>query len=228
MENKEFRFEGLDAKTELKLALSLIFPGLVVMIGTLVLINMLFPKIYFLYPLLFASLLTLSVCMFILKKLAKRVGGKEWIVVINNENVQIKFQNLHYIFNLADIKMIKNLGNAGFRYLTIITKKDNIKIRVGNTGLTPFSSEKDIEKLDEFVEYLMPYIRENFNQKELKNIINTNIFTNFGVYVIKGEKIKYSIINKMEPWQVFVFGIGLFFIILFLFMQVLFYYFDNH
>ncbi|SFN22679.1 hypothetical protein SAMN05421594_1633 [Chryseobacterium oleae] len=228
MENKEFRFEGLDAKTELKLALNLILPGLAVMIGTLILTNMLFPGIYFLYPLLFAAFLTLSVCMLILKQLAKRVKAKEWIVVINNENLKIKFQNLQYIFSLGDIKMIKNLGNDGFRYLTIITNKDVIKIRVGNTGLTPFSSEKDIEQLDDFVEYLMPYVRENFNQKELRNIINTNIFPNFGVYLVKREKIKYSIINKMEPWQVFVFGIGLFFVVLFILMQVLFYYFDNH
>lgn len=228
MENKEFRFEGLDAKTELKLALNLILPGLAVMIGTLILTNRLFPGIYFLYPLLFAAFLTLSVCMLILKQLAKRVKAKEWIVVINNENLKIKFQNLQYIFSLSDIKMIKNLGNDGFRYLTIITNKDVIKIRVGNTGLTPFSSEKDIEQLDDFVEYLMPYVRENFNQKELKNIINTNIFPNFGVYLVKREKIKYSIINKMEPWQVFVFGIGLFFVVLFVLMQILFYYFDNH
>lgn len=228
MENKEFRFEGLVAKTELKLALSLIFPGLAVMIGTLILTNMLFPKTHFLYPLLFAAFLTLLVCVLILKQLTKRVKTKEWVVVINNESLNIKFQNLQYLFNLTDIKMIKNLGNAGFRYLTIVTTKDIIKIRVGNTGLTPFSSEKDIERLDEFVEYLMPYIRENFNQKELKNIINTNVFPNFGVYVVKGDTIKYSIINKMEPWQVFVFGIGLFFSILFSLMQVLFYYFDRH
>ncbi|KFF18898.1 hypothetical protein [Chryseobacterium sp. JM1] len=228
MENKEFRFEGLDAKTELKLALNLILPGLAVMIGTLILTNRLFPGIYFLYPLLFAAFLTLSVCMLILKQLAKRVKAKEWIVVINNENLKIKFQNLQYIFSLSDIKMIKNLGNDGFRYLTIITNKDVIKIRVGNTGLTPFSSEKDIEQLDDFVEYLMPYVWGNFNQKELKNIINTNIFPNFGVYLVKREKIKYSIINKMEPWQVFVLGIGLFFVVLFVLMQILFYYFDNH
>ncbi len=222
MENKEFRFEGLDAKTEFKLALNLIFPALAVMIGTLVLTNMLFPKIHFLYPLLFAAFLTLVVCMFILKQLTKRVKGKEWLVEINNENVEIKFQNLHCIFGLAEIKMIKNLGNVGFRYLTIVTKKDSIKIRVGNTGLTPFSSDRDIEKLDEFVEYLTPYIRENFNQKELKNIINTNIFPNFGVYVVKGEKIKYSIINKMEPWQVLVYGTGLFlFILLLLFIGLI-------
>lgn len=228
MNHKEFRFQGLDAKTEFKLALNLILPGLIVMIGTVIFTNMLFPKIHFLSPLLFAAFLTLSVCMLILKQLTKRVRFKEWVVVINSENLKIKFQNLQYIFNLTDIKMIKNLGNAGFRYLTIITNKDIIKIRVGNTGLTPFSSEKDIEQLDDFVEYLMVYVRENFNQKELKNIINTNVFPNFGVYVVKREKIKYSVINKMEPWQVFVFGIGLFFLILFLFMQVLFYYFDHH
>lgn len=228
MNHKEFRFQGLDAKTEFKLALNQILPGLIVMIGTVIFTNMLFPKIHFLSPLLFAAFLTLSVCMLILKQLTKRVRFKEWVVIINSENLKIKFQNLQYIFNLTDIKMIKNLGNAGFRYLTIITNKDIIKIRVGNTGLTPFSSEKDIEQLDDFVEYLMVYVRENFNQKELKNIINTNVFPNFGVYVVKREKIKYSVINKMEPWQVFVFGIGLFFLILFLFMQVLFYYFDHH
>jgi len=228
MENKEFRFEGLDAKTELKLALSLILPGLTVMIGTLIVTNMLFPKIHFLYPSLFAASLTLSVCMLILKQLAKRVKDSEWVIVIHNGNLHIKFQNQHYNFSLTDMKRIKNLGSTGFRYLTIITDKDRIKIRVGNTGLTPFSSEKDIEQLDEFVKYLMPYIRENFNQKELKNIINTNIIPNFGVYVVKGEKINYSIINKMEPWQVFVFGIGLGLFILFLLMQVLFYYFDRH
>lgn len=227
MENKEFRFEGLDAKTEIRLALNLIFPALVVMIGTLILINMLFPKIYFLYPLLFAAFLTLSLCMLILKQLAKRVKDKEWIVAINNETLHIKFQNQHHIFNLADIKKIKNLGNAGFRYLTIITNKDVIKIRVGNTGLTPFSSEKDIKQLDEFMEYLMPYVRENFNQKELKNIINTNIFSNFGVFVVKGEKIRYSIINKMQPWQVFVFGIGMgLFILFLLFMGLIFFVFN--
>lgn len=228
MENKEFRFEGLDAKTELKLALYLIFPGLAVMIGTLILIDMLAPKIHFLYSSLFAAFLTFSVCTFILKQLAKRVKSKEWVIVIDNGTLNIKFQNQHSIFSLTDMKKIKNLGNAGFRYLTVITNKDRIKIRVGNTGLTPFSSEKDIEQLDEFVAYLMPYIRENFNQKELKNIINTNVFPNFGVYVVKGEKINYSIINKMEPWQVFVFGIGLGLFLLFLLMQVLFYYFDNY
>ena len=95
---KEFRFQGLDAKTEIKLALCLIFPALAIMIGTLVLTNTLLPQIHFLYPLIFGALLTLSVCMIILKQLTKLVKNKEWSVILNNESLQIKFQNLDHNF----------------------------------------------------------------------------------------------------------------------------------
>ena len=221
LRDKEFTFEGLDAQTEIRLSLILIIPGLFVMLGTLFVVNYFFPKIFFLFALIFAALLTLSVCMLILKKLVTNIKDKKWSIKINDTNINIKFQKNIYQFNLSEIKEIKNMGNAGFRYLTIKTRNEKVKIRVGDTGLTPFSTQEDIKKLDAFVEYLMPYFKENFNQKELKNIINTNIFPNFGVYVVKGEKIQYSIINKMRPWQIISLLIGSSIIIMILFVQIM-------
>lgn len=227
MEKKEFIFQGLDAKTELKTALLLIIPALLIMFSVLFISHIFFPNLYFLVPLVLAAVLTVSLSVLILNQLSKRIKDKNWIIIIEDENIDIKFRDSHYALKLSEIMMIKNLGQPGLRYLTIKTRNDVIKIRVGNTGLAPFSKEEDIEIVDSFIEYLKPYITENFNKKILKNIININIIPNFGVYVNKKEKIKYTIINKMEPWQVMVFILGIGVIVMFLFMTGIIYYIDN-
>lgn len=221
MEKKEFVFQGLDAKTELKTALLLIIPALLIMSSVLFISHIFFPNLYFLVPLLLAAILTVSLSVLILNQLSKRIKDKNWIIIIENENIDIKFRDSHYALKLSDILMIKNLGQPGLRYLTIKTRNDVIKIRVGNTGLAPFSKEEDIEIIDSFIEYLKPYIIENFNKKILKNIININIIPNFGVFINKKEKIKYTIINKMEPWQVMVFILGITTVVLILFVIVM-------
>lgn len=221
MEKKEFVFQGLDAKTELKTALLLIIPALLIMFSVLFISHIFFPNLYFLVPLLLAAILTVSLSVLILNQLSKRIKDKNWIIIIENENIDIKFRDSHYALKLSDILMIKNLGQPGLRYLTIKTRNDVIKIRVGNTGLAPFSKEEDIEIIDSFIEYLKPYIIENFNKKILKNIININIIPNFGVFINKKEKIKYTIINKMEPWQVMVFILGITTVVLILFVIVM-------
>lgn len=221
MEKKEFVFQGLDAKTELKTALLLIIPALLIMFSVLFISHIFFPNLYFLVPLLLAAILTVSLSVLILNQLSKRIKDKNWIIIIENENIDIKFRDSHYALKLSDILKIKNLGQPGLRYLTIKTKNEVIKIRVGNTGLAPFSKEEDIEIVDSFIEYLKPYIIENFNKKILKNIINNNIIPNFGVYVNKKEKINYTIINKMEPWQVMVFILGITTVVLILFVIVM-------
>lgn len=229
MESREFRFQGLDAKTELRMALLLIIPSLVIMFGVLAITHVIFPKIFFLVPLVFAAVLTVIVSILILKILVRKLKDKEWVIKINSENnIHIKFRNNEYNFRLGDIVMIKNLGNINIRYLTIKTKQETIKIRVGSTGFAPFSTAKDIEELDALVEYLRFYIDENFNKKILKNAANLNIIPNFGIYFVKGVEIKYSLINKMKPWQVVVLILGTLVLIMVLLMKGLFYYFDNH
>lgn len=229
MENKEFRFQGLDAKTEVRTALMLIIPSLMVMFGVLAIAHVAFPKMFFLFPLVFAAVLTVLVSVIILKLLVAKLKDKEWTIRISEgKNVFVKFRNAEYNFELKDIIMIKNMGNTNIRYLTIETRQDKIKIRVGNTGFAPFSTAKDIEELDAFIEFIKFYIDENFNKKILKNAANPNIIPNFGVYVVKGVEIKYSLINKMKPWQIAILILGTLVLIMVLFMKGLFYYFDNH
>lgn len=227
MKDREFSFQGLDFKTELKLALVLIIPALFTMLGVLFGGELLFPKIHFLKSVAFASVMTIGICMITLKQLSRLVKEKTWTINIKNDHFHITFRNLNYQFQACEIKMIKNMGNVGLRYLTIKTADQTIKIRVGDTGLAPFSSQKDIDELDAFVQHMKPYINKKFNKKELRNIIYPNVIPNFGVYVVKGEKIKYSIINKMQPWQVILFILGIAGVVMTLLMTTFFYYIDH-
>ncbi|MFP3833302.1 hypothetical protein [Chryseobacterium sp. SIMBA_028] len=227
MNNKEFRFQGLDAKTEFRLALILIFPSLIIMLGILYGSHILFPKIPFLMPLLMGAGLALGVSMIILKQLSNLIKDKEWIIKIQGDDLNLVFRKENFHVKFSDILMIKNMGNVGLRYLTIKTKNDVIKVRVGDTGLAPFSTQEDIDQLDAFVEYIKPYIDTNFNKKILKNAATPNIIPNFGVYVAKGEKIKYSIINKMKPWQVTLFILGTSVLVMILLMTGFLYYIDH-
>ncbi|MCS4305106.1 hypothetical protein [Chryseobacterium sp. BIGb0232] len=227
MKDREFSFQGLDFKTELKLALVLIIPGLCTMLGVLFGGELLFPKIHFLKSVAFASVMTIGICMITLKQLSQLVKEKTWTINIKDDHFHITFRNLNYQFQASEIKMIKNIGNVGLRYLTIKTADYTIKIRVGDTGLAPFSSQKDIDELDAFVQHVKPYITKNFNKKELRNMINPTIIPNFGVYVVKGEKIKYSIINKMQRWQVILFILGIAAVVMTLLMTGFFYYIDH-
>lgn len=229
MEKKEFRFQGLDAETELRISLLLIIPSVIIMIVILYFSHVIFPGIFFLIPLILAAILTVSVSIILLRHLTKRINDKEWTIKVDNgQNVFIKFRNKEYNFGLKDILMIKNMGNVNIRYLTLKTNRDTIKIRVGNTGFAPFSTPEDIHELDSFVEFLKPYIEKNFNKKILKNAANPNIIPNFGVYIEKQQKIRYSLINKLKPWQIATLIVGTLMLIMFTLMKVLFYYFDNH
>ncbi|MCZ4244264.1 hypothetical protein [Pedobacter punctiformis] len=227
MRNTVFTFRGLDAKTELRLALLLIIPSLIIMLGTLYAINLIFPNGYFLSGLVFSATLTVAISTLILKQLVKKIRNNKWDIKIENEQLDIKFKDITYNLHFEDIKMIKNIGNAGLRYLTIKTKQEVIKIRVGNAAFAPFSTQEDIDELDAFVEFIKPYIDMHFNKKILKNIARPNIIPNFGVYVVKGEKIKYSLINKMTPVQVALFILGIGVLVMILFMNGLIYFIDN-
>ncbi|MDR1198662.1 MAG: hypothetical protein LBK94_06575 [Prevotellaceae bacterium] len=173
---KEFKFQGVDAKTECKLGLMLLFLTLLIFISSIYIVSLLIPDIYFLYPVFLASGLTVVVSIFILKFLSNAVKNKQWIIHVNNESLDISFKNHTCNIPLDDIRIIKNMGNSGFRYLTITANNETIKIRVGNTVLVPFSTAKDILTVDALINYLKPYINERFNKKILKNQIDNNVF----------------------------------------------------
>lgn len=223
---KTFKFNGLDGKTERRLNLYLSIPTFIT-IGTMIVIKELFFKIHSLSLLMFIVSIAFVLHISFLKQYVKRIKDKQWTVSVENECIQIRFQNQYYAFSLSEIRMISNIGDAKLRHLTIQTHRQTINIRVGNSELTPFSTNDDIEQLDAFVAYLMPYIHKNFNQKMMKNKIAPSGFKNFGVYVVKGEFIKYSFINKLTPAQIEILVFGCAILIILVLLKILFYYIDN-
>ncbi|MBV8326140.1 hypothetical protein [Chryseobacterium sp.] len=220
-EIKNFQFDGIDAKTEWKIGLILAVPALAVFFLVMYIGELYLPKSSFLYPVLLASFLTIIVSILILKLLSTTIKDKKWNINVDESMLEITYKNEKKLIPLKDIRSIKNLGNVGFRYLTITTPDENIRMRVGNTGFVPFSTQKDLEIIDAFVDYLNPFLEENFNKKELKNKLNTQVFPHYGVYVVKSEKIKYSMINRLKPWQIMIiFLCGGFLLLIVLFTQL--------
>lgn len=223
METKEFQFQGLDAKSELKLSMLLVIPAFLMMLGTVLLSREFLPDA-FLSPIILAALVTVAGSTMILKELVGKIKkeDRQWTIRIKKpEQITVTFQDQVYHFGLMDVTMIKNMGNTGVRYLTIMTKEVTLRIRVGSSGFAPFSDVKDIVILDTFIDHIMPYLTEHFSLKNLKNAMNSRIIPNFGVYVRNGEKIKYSLINKMYPWQVITMIIFIGIIIMIIFMTIM-------
>ncbi|REC41993.1 hypothetical protein [Chryseobacterium pennipullorum] len=220
-EAKKFEFDGVDAKTEWKIGLILALPALGVFFLVMFIFEFYLPRTYFMYPVLSAAILTLVISILLLKLLSRTIKDKKWTIRVDESTLEITHKNKKHLIPLTTIRSIKNLGNVGFRYLTIITNKESIKIRVGNTGFVPFSAQKDIETIDAFIQHLSSYLQENFNKKDLKNKLNINVFPNYGVYVVKSEKIRYSIINTLKPWQIMIiFLCGGFLLLILLFTQL--------
>lgn len=147
---KNFTFQGIDAKYEWRLGLLSGIPAFFIFLGTLMVSHSTL-QLNFIISALIASGLTLTVVMLVLKQLSRLMKNKIWTALVDGENLKISFQNKIWEFQLSDIRILKNIGNVGFRYLTIITKTETIKIRVGNTGFVPFSTEEDIHILDELL-----------------------------------------------------------------------------
>ncbi|WP_412468144.1 hypothetical protein [Pedobacter sp. KLB.chiD] len=203
MPHKEFRFQGLDARTEWKTALLLFIPAIVIMLGFLFLLYHFFPQFHPLSATIGAGTLTATSMILLHQQLVKRIKDRTWTIIIDESDMlEISFQQYHYRFPLTDLVTIKNLGNVDLRYLTLMTKTAVIKIRVGNAAFASFSSTQDIQTLDTFIAHLKPYLDQHFNTKILRNRITPPGFPNYGVYVVKTEQIRYSLLNKLEAWQV--------------------------
>lgn len=227
MEDKEFRFQGIDARTELKLSALLVIPACCIMCGTLYLAYQFRPDPLY-SPIILGAVLTVAGSMMILKFMVGQIKEMDriWTIKVKDlERITVTFKDQVHHFGLMDITNVKNMGNTNVRYLTINTKELTLRIRVGSGGFAPFSSERDIMILDTFISYIMPYLTEHFHLKKLKNAMHPRIIPNFGVYVRKGEKIKYSLINKMYPWQVIAMIVFIGIIMMIIFMIIMEHYF---
>lgn len=228
IKEKEFRFQGLDLKTEIWLGFALLPILVVVLLGLFYLINVFLPVNPLRVPrgLLIPAILGISILS--MYWLAKLVRDKTWTVRVNADRLLIRFRKREFDIPLNSIREIKNMGSADFRYLTFFTKEGAaVRMRVGIGAMTPFSAKEDLQAVDEMMTCLRPYIDQHFNKKDLRNKIHQNLFPHYGVYVVKSEPLTYRWFEKMTPWQLvlLIFGGGVVFIVLLL--QVLFYCIDH-
>lgn len=207
LENKEvleYKIKGIDKKKEIIIALPLGILVLLIATGLLYLYAKITgtnaKHINYIHITAVISL-SASLTFFIFTLLAKSFLKDDWLIQLNKTIQTLFFQygKKKYTIKLKEITKISFLGQPNFRYLTFFTNHQKISLRVGNSFMTPFSKQEDIEKLDELFLALEPFIKENFNQKILKNKIGFNPFYGFGVYVEKSQKIKYSVINRLDP-----------------------------
>lgn len=220
----DYTINGIDYKTEIRLGLTL---GIILLtlLGFAFFLMSRQERIPNLSIGIFVGLV-MAITVIYMKVSMKFIKYKVWEVHVGDEHISFNYGNKITTFPLADITMIKNLGNStAFRYLSFITKDKSIKIRVGNGDLTPFSGKDDVAKIDELIQKLMPYIGENFNKKEEKKIVLSQFsFKNMGVYVNKNEKIKYNLVEKIGA-SYYIVGIficmALFLAILFLSVEIL-------
>ncbi|WP_300675301.1 hypothetical protein [Soonwooa sp.] len=193
----DYTINGIDYKTEIRLGLTL---GIILLtlMGIAFFLMSRQERIPNLNIGIFVGLV-MAITVIYLKISMKFIKCKVWEVHVADEHISFNYGNKITTFPLADITMIKNLGNSTvFRYLSFITKNESVKMRVGDGDLTPFSGKDDVAKIDELIQKLMPYIDKNFNIKGEKKIMLTQFsFKNMGVYVNKNEKIHYNLIEKM-------------------------------
>ncbi|NML37214.1 hypothetical protein HHL17_08375 [Chitinophaga sp. G-6-1-13] len=228
IKQKEFRFQGLDYRTEIWLGLSIIPVLAAVLVGTFYLVRMIFPLDLLRIPRGIIIGIILGISFLSLKWMVKLVHNRTWIVNVDDDRLLLQFGKRRFDIPLGSIRRIENMGNVGFRYLSFVTQEGlTVRIRVGATAMTPFSTAEDVQTVDDFIRYLKPYIDKHFNKKVLRNKINQNPFPHYGVYVVKSDPLRYNLFEKMTPGQVIlvIFTSGVVFLILLL--QVLFYFIDK-
>ncbi len=184
MKKSKFEFYGVDSKTELSIGLIAGLSLIVVWFGLLLFYYEYFQldsvlriskRIFFL-----CLLIGFSVCILIIKVLSHKYKNL-WTIIYLEDYLTITFKDEILRLEKKDIQEISYLGNENFRYLSFFAKEQNIKIKVGTSFLTPFSTKEDLRIIDGFVEFISPFLKNNFDNK-IKKAIH---FENQGVYLKK-------------------------------------------
>ncbi|KFC20872.1 hypothetical protein IO89_11560 [Epilithonimonas lactis] len=182
MKERKFEFYGVDSKTELSIALIAGLALIVVWFGLLLFYYEYFQldsivriskRFFFL-----CLLIGFSVSVLFIKVLSHRYKNL-WTIIALEDHLTITFKNEKWRLEKRDIQKISYLGNENFRYLSFFTNEQKIKIRVGTNFLTPFSTKEDLRLTDEFVEFISPFLKNNFDNKVKKAIH----FENQGIYL---------------------------------------------
>ncbi|WP_159479889.1 hypothetical protein [Chryseobacterium sp. 18068] len=166
--SKKYNIKGVDLKTELIIALSIIPFFLLFSVLSLFLYNRLtgveFRNIPF-YIVLGGMILGIVIGLLFAKALAKKMNGV-WKIEEQGDTLEIVFKQQKWKIGLNNILKFKIFGNSNFKYISIFTADETIRMRIGNSGLTPFSAPEDLIHLDSFIKEIQPYFDKNYSKKD--------------------------------------------------------------
>jgi hypothetical protein len=166
--NKIYHIKGVDLKTELIIGFSII--PFILILGELAVnlysnfTGVAFRNIpYFIF--LAGGVTGLTIGLIVAKLLGKKMCAT-WEIQLQNELLSIGFKNRKWKMKLNEISKFKIYGNANFKYISIFKDDEKIKMRFGNSGLTPFSAHDDMKQLNDFINELQDYLNKNFVKKD--------------------------------------------------------------
>ncbi|WP_407402934.1 hypothetical protein [Chryseobacterium sp.] len=163
--SKSYNIKGVDLKSELILGFS-ILPFII--IGSAISVYTYHNVMHYDYKnipftivlggLIFGS----SIGLLIINFLGKKISST-WKIKFSDEDISIDFKNKKWRFTLNEVTKLKIYGIQNFKYVSFwLNNKDCIKLRIGNSGLTPFSDKEDLKILDNFLKDLLPYFENKY------------------------------------------------------------------
>jgi len=164
----EYNIKGVDLKTELIIGLSIAL--FIIIFGQLVITlyssfnHVKFRNIPF-SVFLGGGLSGMAVGLIIAKVLGKNMSSV-WKIELRDNLLNISFKNREWKMRLDEISKLKIYGNPNFKYISIFKNNESIRMRIGNSGLTPFSTQDDLKQLDDFIKEIQPYFEKNYSKKD--------------------------------------------------------------
>ena len=165
--NKKYSIRGVNLNSEILVGLSIlpfiIISGIVTPIFFNHLTNVDYNNIPF-YVVFGGLTFGAYIGLFFAKFLGKRMSSI-WNIELANNDLSIGFKEKKLRFNLDDVSKFKIYGNPNFKYVSFfLLDNQYIKMRIGNSGLTPFSSKEDLQNLDAFLKDLQPYFEKEYHK----------------------------------------------------------------
>lgn len=166
--NKKYKIVGVDLKTELIIGLSIIPFFLIFSVLTIWFYNNVtgieFRNIPF-YIILGGMVLGISIGLLFAKILGRNLNSV-WNIEVQPEVLLISFKDKKWMFQFNEISKFKIFGNPGFKYVSIFKNNESVRMRIGNSGLTPFSNQEDLKQLEDFIKEIQPYFEKNYSKKD--------------------------------------------------------------
>ncbi len=168
MNTLEYNIKGIDLKTELIIGLSIV-PFIIIFGQLVITLYSSFNHVEFRnipFSIFLGGGFTGMTAGLVIAKILGKNMSSVWQIELKGDMLDISFKNRKWKMKLDEISKLKIYGNPNFKYISIFKNNESIRMRIGNRGLTPFSTQDDLKQLDDFVKEIQPYFDMNYSKND--------------------------------------------------------------